>query len=575
MGQDEKKDIEKSVEKKVKFVHLITAKIVMLVAGVLIVAIGGCMVSMIPKMQKTLSQNNKNYIMSMAETAVDLLNRSQGDTEITTEEYADILHDIKLTGIESSYAYLVSQDGTMIYHPTADKIGGKVENEVVTKVVEEIGAGQTPEDAVVSYDFKGVTKYAAYALTSQKQILVVTADEDEIMIPLRNMEISTVMACFVLLVLCLVIGYVVSLIICKPIKHITDIINHTAVFDFRHNSASDKLCKKKDETALMARAVRNMRRNLRNIVNEIEEASTKISGNVTELQEVTNVVNGMCTDNSATTEELAAGMEETSATTETIGGNITEMQIGAEDIGDLSVEGTKTSLEIRERAQKLKEKTLTAGANTKTIYETVKSKADKAIEESKAVDKINELTETIMEISSQTSLLALNASIEAARAGEAGRGFAVVATEIGHLANQTSGAIADINAMVEEVHTAVSNMTDCLEETTDFLENTVLTEYKDFEKVSEQYSNDADVFKTSMEGVNESVNKLITGIGVIVGALNGINSTIEESAAGVTDIAQKTGDMVSKTGATYELVEECNDYVARLKDVVGQFTLEG
>ena len=102
------------------------------------------------------------------------------------------------------------------------------------------------------------------------------------------------------------------------------------------------------------------------------------------------------------------------------------------------------------RANDLRTKTVEASTKTMTMYNNVKTKAQEAIEGSKAVDKINELTGTIMEISSQTGLLALNASIEAARAGEAGRGFAVVATEIGSLADQTSKAIKDIGTISGE-----------------------------------------------------------------------------------------------------------------------------
>ncbi len=65
----------------------------------------------------------------------------------------------------------------------------------------------------------------------------------------------------------------------------------------------------------------------------------------------------------------------------------------------------------------------------------MKEKSEGAMEQSKAVQKINVLTDNIKDISSQTNLLALNANIEAARAGEAGRGFAVVASEIGTLAS--------------------------------------------------------------------------------------------------------------------------------------------
>lgn len=80
----------------------------------------------------------------------------------------------------------------------------------------------------------------------------------------------------------------------------------------------------------------------------------------------------------------------------------------------------------------------------------------------------------------------------------------MVATEIGSLADQTSKAIKDIGTIVDAVNAAVSNMAECLEETTGFLENTVLTEYKEFEQVSEQYQEDADTFKTSMNDVSDA-----------------------------------------------------------------------
>ena len=110
------------------------------------------------------------------------------------------------------------------------------------------------------------------------------------------------------------------------------------------------------------------------------------------------------------------------------------------------------------RANDLRTKTVEASTKTMTMYNNVKTKAQEAIEGSKAVDKINELTGTIMEISSQTGLLALNASIEAARAGENGRGFAVVAGEVGKLSDFINDINKDINKLVGEIDTVVHKM---------------------------------------------------------------------------------------------------------------------
>ncbi len=392
---------------------------------------------------------------------------------------------------------------------------------------------------------------------------------------LSSLRNSTVLISAAVGVACLVAAYFVSSLIVKPIKQLTEIIERTASFNFKSTGAgADKLKGRGDETGVMARAVSGMRSNLKNMVKNIDMASLKIDGNVNKLQDVTNVVNSMCTDNSATTEELAAGMEQTAATAESIYANIGYMQTGAKDIIKLSEAGDEMSDEVMRRADSLKDKTMEAARRTQETYDSVRLRSDGAIRDSKAVNKINELTDTIMSISSQTSLLALNASIEAARAGEAGKGFAVVAMEIGKLADQTSQAVGDINNIVGEVNSAVSNMTACIEETAYFLEETVLKDYQDFSDVSEQYSRDAGHFKESMGDINTSINNLADSIRKISDALSGINNTVGESTIGVTDIAEKTTDMVSKTSQTNGLVEESLMCVEQLKLIVSEFVIE-
>lgn len=559
-------------EQKVSFIHSISAKIMLLtvlavVMSVLIVAFRAEAGA-----KKVVGAVSADYILSMAEMGVEIVNNLPQEADAGA--YENALADISMEGIDSSYAYLVDTDGTMLYHPTAEKIGQPVENAVVLGVVAELAKGQVPVNETVTYDFKGVTKYAAYAITANRQIVVVTADEDEIMEPLNQIINKIMLLSLGILVAAIVLAYVVSQFICRPIQQITTIIVDTAQLDFRSNPNGAKLRSRRDETGEMANAVHVMRRNLRSMIGDIDTASNQITQNVDGLQEITTTVDHMCSDNSATSQQLAAGMEETAATTVTINENIEVIKNGADDINSMATEGARTSEAIMMRANDLRTKTVEASTKTMTMYNNVKTKAQEAIEGSKAVDKINELTGTIMEISSQTGLLALNASIEAARAGEAGRGFAVVATEIGSLADQTSKAIKDIGTIVDAVNAAVSNMAECLEETTGFLENTVLTEYKEFEQVSEQYQEDADTFKTSMNDVSDAMAGLANSIDAIAQALSGINSTVGESSIGVSDIAEKTSDMVEKTGTTHDMVEECYTYVEKLREIVSQFVLQ-
>lgn len=560
---------------KVNFFQSIGAKIAGVIVLAVLLASVLCVVIIVPNYKSDVSSTVKNYMYDMAISYGELV-QTQIDSGNTLDykRYAALIGDVKVSGMSSSYAYVVSADGIMQFHPTEEKVGNPVENEVVSGLVKDIAAGKHPNPAVTTYLFKGVNKYASYNVLSDNSILVITADETDALSAVSKVTTYAILAIVGSVVIFAIIGIFFGIILTRPIVKITEIVKDTADFKFKHSEEADKIVKRKDECGAMGRAVGAMRANLRSMVGDISEVNSSITGSVTELETISNQINSMCTDNSATTQQLAAGMEETSATTETINTNIASMQNSADEIKQLASDGVAISSEVMERANNLRQSTQTATNKTSQMYSNVKEKTEQAIEDSKAVDRINELTDAIMSISSQTSLLALNASIEAARAGEAGRGFAVVATEIGNLANQTSQTVGDINTIVKEVNEAVSGMSESLQETMDFLENVVLKDYSDFEKVSEQYEQDADEFERSMNNIGDGISSLAGSIEDIVKALEGINTIVGESTVGVTDIAEKTTDVVTQTSKNTEIVDECITNVEKLRNIAEMFTME-
>lgn len=563
----------KERSEKVTLIHSISFKIILLVIAITLFTLLGSIAAANSKSKSVVETTNENYIMSLAELGAQMIS-SIPENMRSDAEYAVAMQGIEMKGLDSAYAYLVSAEGVMLYHPTAEKIGQQVENSVILGVVGELQAGKTPQDAVVEYDYHGAAKYAGYALTKNHEIVVVTADKEEIIAPINQMIRYMLIIAAMTLLISIVAGYIVSIFICKPIKQVTEVITQTTQLDFTSTAYGAKLCKRRDETGQMAKQVRQMRDSLRAMVGDMGDASRQITSDVNGLKQVTDMVNTMCMDNSATSEELAAAMEEAAATTANINEHVQEMRREAESISKMAQQGEKQSEEVMVRARGLGDKTEQASNRTLVMYETVKEKSQKAIEGSKAVGKINELTETIMEISSQTSLLALNASIEAARAGEAGRGFAVVATEIGGLADQTARAVGDIGTIVQQVNEAVGNMTECMKETTEFLEESVLNDYKEFKEVSVQYQADAQSYGSNMGQVKTEVAHLAGLTEQAAEALDGIKDTVNESAAGVTDIAQKTSDMVAKTVESNDMVEECNGCVDNLKEIVKKFKMQ-
>ena len=381
-------------KEKVSFIHSIAAKIMLMVVVMVALSLMACISIANVRASATVSNVNEKFILSLTESAAKTLDKIPAEVDFSTQ-CAAVMQDMSMEGVPSAYGYLVDSDGTMLYHPTADKIGKAVENEVVKGVVSQLQSGNIPQDAVVTYNFNGTVKYAAYALTSDHKIVVMSADKGEIMEPITNMVRIMQITMGVCLIICCLAALVLTNMITKPIHQLTYIITRTANFDFTHNANSRRLYSRKDEIGIMAAEMHIMRKNLRDMVASIQDAGQKINENVSELNEVTDTVNQMCSDNSATSQQLAAGMQETAATTVTINENVSQIKGEAENINAMAEEGAKNSETVMDRALQLRTKTVTASNKTMDIYNSVKEKAEKAIEGSKAVEKINELTGTI------------------------------------------------------------------------------------------------------------------------------------------------------------------------------------
>ena len=515
---------------------------------------------------------NENVNMYMISYIIPLFKDEQTlgivGMDIDFSQITDKVAEIK--NYDTGYAFLLDANNTVMYHPQlAEGTDLSTDGQMQSVMADLNDAGKA--GTLITYSYGGEKKSLVYSTLSNGMKLVITVPDAEIKMEASKLAKQIITSVLLAIILAAVIGVIVGNGISTPIKKLTLILKQTAELDFRATQGGEKLRKRKDEIGIMAGAVHEMRKQLRGMADTMTNVQTQIVNNVTQLDSIMNETNHIAEDNSATTQELAAGMQETSANTTTILENVDEVLEQSKQIFTLTQDGKKSTDEVMERAKDLGKTTITSSEKTLRIFKEMQEKTDAAVEQSKAVEKIHELTDNIKKISSQTNLLALNANIEAARAGEAGRGFAVVATEIGGLADQTFHAVDDINGIVLEVTNAVANMSNCIEMLMEFLEKTVITDYGSFRNVGEQYQVDAETVMNVIMGIDQSMEALNEKINEISGLIGQIGETVSQSSTGITDIASKSAMSVTKTAEGYEQLQESRESIHALQDVIHKF----
>lgn len=461
------------------------------------------------------------------------------------------------------------------------------DQELINKIITEWGVYLNTHNMVIAFAKSEPAKALTFATTEGKASFDTLSSTCKAMVnyngesanqartdaasQYRVTSTALIILSVIVIVFCVFASFSILLVTIRPINKLKISLNDLTQ---RGGDLTQQIqVKSNDEVGDLAHIVNIFIENLRTILvevtlnaDQVQEGSNNVLNELKEL--ISDVV-----DTSATVEQLSAAMQNTAAAAQEVNATSTEIETAIESIAHKAQEGADESKRIYNRATQLKNNSINSMDIAVKIYESTKSKLEMALGKTKAVDKINVLTDTILQISEQTNLLALNAAIEAARAGEAGRGFAVVADEIRKLAEHSKNTVNEIQNVTQEVVISVDNLSESAKEIMNFIDTNVRKDFDDMIHIGEQYNDDAIFVENLVTDFSATSEELMASADGIILSISDVTKTITEGSEGISNIAQKTTQIVQSVNDVEKQMDSSIENARKLKEVISKFKL--
>ena len=350
--------------------------------------------------------------------------------------------------------------------------------------------------------------------------------------------------------LCIAVGFINTLKILKPLKQIQELANRLSNYDM----STEIILDRNDEFGVISDSLNRAQNNIRDLLIECEKNSNNVNKLSEEIlatiQELANTLGFINKE----IEKIDEGGQNNSGTVEEIYASIQQVTANVEELSARAETGSANSKEIQERASNAALNSKRAIENTTRIYHDKEDVIRQAIEESKVVEEIKIMVESIASISEQTNLLALNAAIEAARAGEAGKGFAVVAEGVGKLAEESSASVVAIQNTVDKVEKAFKNLSNNSEEILNFIKTDVKQDLVSYGEVGDRYSEDGDFISEMSEQISVMSDS--------------VSASIQEVSASISLTAKNSEEIAESTHSIRESIDNVSDAMNQLSGTI-------
>lgn len=532
-------------------------KIIVMVILAVIVSNVICMVFILESSKKQITDSVKHTMVDVINTTSKIMENeisNSGVDDLDYDGYANNLSDVKLEGMDSAYMYVVQNDGTMLYHPTKEKVGQPVENAVIKGVVQQLQDGKKPGTAVVEYDFNGTTKYSAYTILNNENILVLTADESEALAGITTVTGVAVGISAIVVLLAIIICFILGRRLMRPLVKVSTIIEEIANGDI--NADFGMVKETNDEIGLIIEKMKELTQSLGNIVGKIRNSSDTMSANSYELNDTSSQTLAANNEISKAVEDVAEGSTGMAASISKINENLLEMSNETKDINESVNEIRNQTTAVQDSSKIMNDKIKSMQNSSQKMDDGISAISKRIETVNTTVDKVSNIVSVIEEISSETNLLSLNASIEAARAGDAGKGFAVVAQEIRVLSDNTNTELENIkqiiSSLVEECRYCVQASGTIVEDNAKQKEEikAVLDEFSALDEQIQKTAEKADEIEelvTAMIELNDDITKSSNSLTDVsaanAAATEEMNANIEELNAMMNGVSEMAGNM--------------------------------
>lgn len=517
------------------------AKIIVMVILAVIVSNVICMVFILESSKKQITDSVKHTMVDVVNTTSKIMENeisNSGVDDLDYDGYANNLLDVKLEGMDSAYMYVVQNDGTMLYHPTKEKVGQPVENAVIKGVVQQLQDGKKPGTTVVEYDFNGTTKYSAYTILNNENILVLTADESEALAGITTVTGVAVGIIAIVVLIAIIISFIMGRRLMRPLVKVSTIIEDVANGNIEADFSGVK--ESNDEIGLIIGKMKELTQSLGSIVGKIRNSSDTMSSNSYELNDTSSQTLAANNEISKAVEDVAEGSTGMAASISKINENLLEMSNETKDINASVDEIKNQTVAVQDSSKIMNDKIKSMQDSSHKMDEGISAISKRIETVNTTVDKVSNIVSVIEEISSETNLLSLNASIEAARAGDAGKGFAVVAQEIRVLSDNTNTELENIKQIISSL---VEECRYCVQASGTIVEDNAKQKEEIKAVLDEFGSLDEQIQKTAEKA--DEIEELVT-------AMIELNDDITKSSNSLTDVSAANAAATEEMNANIE-----------------------